>query len=193
VGRFFSRITDAVHSTRPKEERIHGLHLRPSTRGIVIPSVAKTDMGEPLFKAPDGGRFEILWEREDLAQSEPQRGQKLPCSSLRWFAQKPFRPAYPCPCGQIFMQYLGYESVILKMEPMLQEATPDASIINEQSRIHKWSGNTFSLRIYAVSSFGFFAPDIPKSGVKILLTDDYAGESHVIFSCFGRTAMVLNS
>jgi hypothetical protein len=73
----------------------------------VNPSVAKTDMGKPLFKAPDGGRFEILWEREDLTQSELQRGQKLPCFSMRWFAQKPFRPAYPCPGGQIFMQYLG--------------------------------------------------------------------------------------
>ena len=34
----------------------------------------KTDMGKPLFKAPDGGRFEVLWEREDLTQSELQRG-----------------------------------------------------------------------------------------------------------------------
>jgi hypothetical protein len=33
-------------------------------------------MGKPLFKAPDGGRFEILWEREDLTQSELQRGTK---------------------------------------------------------------------------------------------------------------------
>jgi hypothetical protein len=64
-------------------------------------------MGKPLFKAPDGGQFKILWEREDPTQSELQRGQKLPCFPMRWFAQKPFRPAYPCPCGQIFMQYLG--------------------------------------------------------------------------------------
>jgi hypothetical protein len=75
--------------------------------GRVNPSVVNTDMGKPLFKASDGGRFEILWEREDLTQSELQQGQKLPRSSMRWFVQKPFRPAYPCPCGQIFIQYLG--------------------------------------------------------------------------------------
>ncbi len=67
----------------------------------------KTDMGKPLFKAPDGGRFEILWEKEDLTQGELQRGKERPCFSIRRFAPKPFRPAYPYPCGQIFMQYLG--------------------------------------------------------------------------------------
>ena len=91
---------------------------------FLYPAVEKTDMRKPLFKAPDGGRFEILWEKEDLTQSELQRGQERPCFSMRRFAPKPFpdresyrhsrdvaqrlhRPAYPCPCGQIFMQYLG--------------------------------------------------------------------------------------
>ena len=39
-----------------------------------LPARVKTDMGKPLFKAPDGGQFEILWEKEDLTQSELQRG-----------------------------------------------------------------------------------------------------------------------
>ena len=39
-----------------------------------LPASCKTDMGKPLFKAPDGGRFEVLWEREDLTQSGLQRG-----------------------------------------------------------------------------------------------------------------------
>ena len=69
-------------------------------------------MGKPLFKAPDGGRFTILWEREDLTQNELQRGQEHPCFSMRRFAPKPFRPAYPCPCGQIIMQYLGKEKLM---------------------------------------------------------------------------------
>jgi hypothetical protein len=77
----------------------------PDLRGY--PPVAKTAMGKPLFKAPDGGRFEILWEREDLTQSELRRGKERPCFSMRGFAPKPFRLAYPCPCGHIFMQYLG--------------------------------------------------------------------------------------
>jgi hypothetical protein len=42
----------------------------------LIPLVAKTAMGKPLFKAPDGSRFEILWEREDLAQSELQQATR---------------------------------------------------------------------------------------------------------------------
>ena len=34
-------------------------------------------MCNPLFKAPDGGRFEILWKREDLTQSELPLGAKI--------------------------------------------------------------------------------------------------------------------
>lgn len=45
--------------------------------GCIYPSVAGTDMGKTLFKAPDGGRL-----REDFTQSEVQEGQERPCSSM---------------------------------------------------------------------------------------------------------------
>jgi hypothetical protein len=69
-------------SIRKKKFVKQNLHL--SVR--IYPLVAKTDMGKPLFKVPDGGHFEILWEREDLAQSELHRGQERPCFSIRRFA-----------------------------------------------------------------------------------------------------------
>ncbi len=38
------------------------------TRQLIIIKrhLGKTGMRNPLFKAPDGSRFEILWEKEDL-------------------------------------------------------------------------------------------------------------------------------
>ena len=36
--------------------------------------VEKTDMGKPLFKASDGGRFDILMEWKDVTESELQQG-----------------------------------------------------------------------------------------------------------------------
>jgi len=36
----------------------------------VNPIVAETDMGNPLFKAPEGGRFDILRVWEDITESE---------------------------------------------------------------------------------------------------------------------------
>jgi hypothetical protein len=36
--------------------------------------VTEIDMGKPLFKAPDGGRIDILREGEDVAESEVQQG-----------------------------------------------------------------------------------------------------------------------
>jgi hypothetical protein len=56
----------------------------------------KTGMGKPLFKAPDGGRFEILWKREDLTQGELQQETRTsallnhevrPCLRRSGFAQ----------------------------------------------------------------------------------------------------------
>jgi hypothetical protein len=46
------------------------------SHGELTCQLQKTGMGKPLFKAPDGGRFEILWEREDLTQSELQQGAR---------------------------------------------------------------------------------------------------------------------
>jgi len=39
--------------------------------------VEKTDMGKPLFKASDGGRFDILRQPEDAPESELQRGSEM--------------------------------------------------------------------------------------------------------------------
>ena len=62
---------DVLHAQwrRVVEER----HVVSYTDVLSRP-LQKADMGKPLFKAPDGGRFEILWEKEDLTQSELQRG-----------------------------------------------------------------------------------------------------------------------
>jgi hypothetical protein len=40
----------------------------------IIPVVAKTATGKPLFKASEGGRIDILREWEDITQSELQQG-----------------------------------------------------------------------------------------------------------------------
>jgi len=40
----------------------------------LYPPVAKTDVGKLLFKASDGGRFDILREEEDSTQCELRRG-----------------------------------------------------------------------------------------------------------------------
>ena len=45
-----------------------------ATTDCVIPVVAKTDMGKPLFKASDGGQIDILREWEDITQSELYQG-----------------------------------------------------------------------------------------------------------------------
>ena len=47
-----------------------------SNKSIVHSPLTKPGMGKPLFKAPDGGRPEILYERKDLTQSELQQGTR---------------------------------------------------------------------------------------------------------------------
>jgi hypothetical protein len=43
-----------------------------SQYGRINPSVAKTTMGKPLFKASEGGQIDILRERWDITESELQ-------------------------------------------------------------------------------------------------------------------------
>jgi len=45
----------------------------------IYPKVAETGMGKPLFKASEGGRFDILWALEEITQSEPNRGLGCKC------------------------------------------------------------------------------------------------------------------
>ncbi len=64
-------------------------------------------MGKPLFKAPDGGYYEIVWVTEDSTQSGLQQGHETSVLVEQKVRQKPFRVACPCPYGRKFMQYLG--------------------------------------------------------------------------------------
>ena len=43
----------------------------PTPASVTLP-VAQTAMGKPLFKASEGGDFDILGEREDVTKSEVQ-------------------------------------------------------------------------------------------------------------------------
>jgi hypothetical protein len=67
----------------------------------------RAGMGDPRFKASDGGRFDVLWDRGNFSQSEFQRGHKNPCFSTG-------RPPEAIPTGSLmpvllsFLQYLGF-------------------------------------------------------------------------------------
>ena len=62
---------------------------RPGWHKRIDPLVALTAMGKPLFKAPDGGYYEIVRVTEDSTRVDSSKGLKPPCLLNKRFAPKP--------------------------------------------------------------------------------------------------------
>ena len=71
------------------------------------PPVALTAMGKPLFKASDGGYYEVVRVTEDSTRVDSGKSLIPPCFLEKKFAPKPFRVACSCPYWRKIMQYPG--------------------------------------------------------------------------------------
>jgi hypothetical protein len=64
-------------------------------------------MGKPLFKAPDGGYYEIVRVTEDSTQSGLQEGHETSVLVELKVRPEAFPSGLPMSVGRKFMQYLG--------------------------------------------------------------------------------------
>jgi len=69
--------------------------------------VAKTGIGKPLFKASDGGRFDILKQSEDATESKLQRGSEMYLLFALKVRPEAFPNSSPMSLWLSFLQHLG--------------------------------------------------------------------------------------
>jgi hypothetical protein len=70
-------------------------------------------MGKPLFKASDGGQIDIVGEREDVTQSELQRGSGTEMLLSIKVRPETFPTGSPMSVLLGFLQYLGLFAAVL--------------------------------------------------------------------------------
>ena len=71
------------------------------------PPVALTDMGKPLFKAPDGGYYEIVWVTEDDTMSGLQQGHETSVLVEQKVRPEAFPSGLPMSVGTKIYAILG--------------------------------------------------------------------------------------
>jgi hypothetical protein len=71
------------------------------------PPGALTAMGKPLFKASDGGYYEIVRGTEDSTQSGLQQGLGTSVLVEQKVRPEAFPSGLPMSVGRKFLQYLG--------------------------------------------------------------------------------------